>query len=159
MKNSVIRAFIFIGFTVWAFPQANADQSLRKYLISPEFLRRHQHELQLTENQRQYIVKQISDAQTEFTSAKWNLESETKKLSNLVEKRESEEAIILEQLDIVLNLEKEIKRKQLIMAVRIKNTLNEEQLTKLRDLRARTVKDLRLPLRRPNPDPRRDDIP
>ncbi|MFH1965973.1 MAG: hypothetical protein ABIJ42_10600 [Acidobacteriota bacterium] len=145
MKNSVFRAFIFIGFTVWVFPQATPEQSLRKYMFSPEFLRRHQQELQLTEDQRQNIVKQISTAQIEFTSAQWNLGSETRKLSNLVENRESEEAIILEQLDIVLNLEKMIKRKQLIMAVRIRNILNEEQLRKLSDLRARSVKDPRLP--------------
>ena len=159
MKNSVLRAFILIGFTVWVFPQANPEQSLRKYLFSPQFLRRHQHELRLTEDQRHRIVKQINDAQTEFTSVQWDLESETSKLTNLVENRESEEAIILEQLEIVLNLEKEIKRKQLIMAVRIRNTLNEEQLRKLRDLKARSVRDLRLPRRGPNQNPKRNDIP
>ena len=155
MKNIIIKAFIFIGLSVWAFPQTTAEQSLRRYLVSPDFLRKNQQELQLTEDQRQFIVQEINRTQSEFTTARWNLQGEMVKLTDLIKSRDIKEAVILEQLDIVLNLEKEIKRKQLILAVRVKNTLNEEQLDKLRTLRARAARNSRLPARRINPAPRR----
>lgn len=159
MRNSLVRVFVFFAFTFWGFPQANTDLTLRKYLFSPQLLRRHQHELRLTEDQRRYIVQQVNEAQSEFTSMQWNLESEIRNLTNKVENRDSEESTLLEQLDIVLDLEKEIKRKQLIMAVRIRNSLNEEQLRILRDLRARIEQEKRPSRRGANPNPNRDNIP
>lgn len=155
MKNIIVKVFIFISLSVWAFPQTSAEQSLRRYLVSPDFLRRNQQELQLTEDQREFIVQEINRIQTEFTSAKWKLQDEIERLTSLIRTPGSEEPAILEQLDVVLNLEKEIKRTQLILAVRIKNTLNEKQLAKLRTLRARAARNSRIPARKINPAPRR----
>lgn len=155
MKNSIIKAFIFITLTAWVFPQSSTEQSLRRYLISPDFLRRNQHELQLTENQRSFIVQEINRTQSEFTAAQWNLQDEISKLTELIKNRDIEETLILEQLDVVLDLEKQIKRKQLLLAVRIKNTLSEEQLARLRALRVKDARDSRLTTRKPNPSPRR----
>jgi predicted ATP-dependent Lon-type protease len=155
MKNIIVKAFIFISLSVWAFPQTSAEQSLRRYLVSPDFLRRNQQELQLTEDQREFIVQEINRIQSEFTSAKWKLQDEIERLTSLIRTPGSEEPVILEQLDVVLNLEKEIKRTQLILAVRIKNTLNEKQLAKLRTLRSREARNSRIPARKINPAPRR----
>jgi Spy/CpxP family protein refolding chaperone len=76
-------------------------------------------------------------------------------LAELVEDRNSEESKILNQLDVVLDLENEIKRKQLILGVRIRNVLNPEQLNKLQGIRARMEDDLRRrggQVPRPNPN-------
>jgi len=157
MEKTIIRIFVMLAFTAWVFPQSTAEQSLRRYLFSPQFLRRHQHELQMTKEQRTYIVQQINQAQSEFTPMQWRLEDEIRKLSNLVENRAADEAAIIEQLDTVLDLEKQIKRQQLLLAVRIRNKLSEDQLRKLRDLRMRSFSEPR-PQRR-NPNRNRDDLP
>ena len=159
MKNTIIKAFIFISLSVWAFPQTSAEQSLRRYLVSPDFLRRNQQELQLTEDQREFIVQEINRTQSEYTTAKWKLQDEIVKLSDLIKDNDSKEEVVLAQLDTVLDLEKDIKRKQLILAVRIKNTLTEEQLGRLRTLKLRELRKSRLSNPNPNPAPRQKRIP
>lgn len=155
MKKLFITTLIILGFPVWVFPQASADQSLRRYLVSPDFVRRNQQELQLTKDQRDFIVQEINQTQSEYTSARWKLQDEIVKLSDMIKGQGIDESVILEQLDTVLDLEKEIKRKQLILAVRIKNTLTEEQVDKLRTLRLKEARRARLNNSRPNPVPRK----
>lgn len=157
MKKLIIGTFVVLSFATWVYPQTNAEQSLRRYIFSPQFLRRHQQELRLTEEQRSYIVKQINEIQAKFTPLQWRLENELRKLIDLVESRSSKEGDILKQLDVVLDLEKDIKSQQLLLAIRIRNTLNEEQLRKLRDLRARTLTNQNLPRR--SPDRNRNPVP
>jgi hypothetical protein len=157
MKKLIIGTFVVLSFATWIYPQASTEQGLRRFIFSPQLLRRHQHELQLTEDQRSYIVQQINQIQSEFTPLQWRLEDELRKLTNLVENRASSEESILRQLDVVLDLEKDIKSQQLLLAVRIRNTLNEEQLRKLQDIRARALPDQRLPRR--NPDLNRNAVP
>jgi hypothetical protein len=153
MKKLLIGAFIVLSLVTWIYPQTNADQGLRRYIFSPQFLRRYQRELQLTEEQRRYIVQQINEIQSKFTPLQWRLEDEVRKLTDLIENRASEEGSILKQLDVVLDLEKDIKGQQLLLAVRIRNALNQEQVKKLRDLRARALNDQRLPRRNADRDP------
>jgi Spy/CpxP family protein refolding chaperone len=156
MKSLSIWSLVVIFLTAsWANAQGRTELPLRKYLFSPQILRNHQHELDLSNEQRQIIVQQINEAQAEFTSIQWNLESEIRTLAELVEDRNSEESKILNQLDVVLDLENEIKRKQLILGVRIRNVLNPEQLNKLQGIRARMEDDLRRrggQVPRPNPN-------
>ena len=153
MKKLIIGTFVVLSFATWVYPQTNAEQSLRRY-IAPLLL---QQELRLTEEQRSYIVKQINEIQAKFTPLQWRLENELRKLIDLVESRSSKEGDILKQLDVVLDLEKDIKSQQLLLAIRIRNTLNEEQLRKLRDLRARTLTNQNLPRR--SPDRNRNPVP
>jgi len=143
------------GLMVWAFPQSTAEQSLRRYLVSPDFLRRHQGELEITEDQRSFIIQEINRTQTEFNTAKWKLQEEIGRLSTLVRDNTGSEEEILGQLDVVLDLEKEIKRLQLRLAVRIKNTLSEEQLATLRKIRAREALKTRIQNQPLRPRPRR----
>jgi Spy/CpxP family protein refolding chaperone len=157
MKFLLTAIIAFFALVTWVLPQASTELTLRKYLFSPQLLRRHQHELKLTQEQREYIVREINAAQSEFTAMQWNLESEIRGLTRLVENRESEESAILEQLNSVLDLEKEIKRKQLLMAVRIRNKLSDEQLRILRDIRLRAAQEIRR--RGSNPRPQRDELP
>ena len=156
MKRLVIGIFVVLSLAVWVYPQANAEQGLRRYLFSTQLLRRHQHELQLTQEQRRYIVQQINEIQSKFTPLQWRLDDEMRKLTDLVENRANEEESVLRQLGVVLDIEKEIKSQQLLLAVRIRNTLNEDQLRKLRNIRARTRSEQR-PFQ--NPDPNLNEIP
>ena len=155
MKKSVITALVLMILMVWAFPQSTAEQSLRRYLVSPDFLREHQGELDLTEDQRGFIIQEINRTQTEFNNTKWELQEEIGRLSDLIRGNQSGEEEILQQLDVVLDLEKEIKRLQLLLAVRIKNTLSEDQLATLRKIRAREAIKKRIQNQPPRARPRR----
>jgi Spy/CpxP family protein refolding chaperone len=48
-----------------------------------------------------------------------------------------DEAAVLDEVDRILNMEREIKRAQISLMVRIKNTLTPEQQKKLADIRSR----------------------
>lgn len=124
--------------------------SIQKFLFPPELVMRNQEELQLTEDQRSSIMREVQQAQTEFTALHWDLEREMEKLTTLLREVTLEEEAILLQLETVLELERRVKRNQLKLAVRIRNFLNEDQLKILRRLRSKSNEQQRTRGREPS---------
>jgi len=111
---------------------------------------KNQEELQLTEEQRTSIMYEVQQVQSEFTGLQWDLEREMEKLTSLLRGVTLEEEAILQQLETVLELERRVKRSQLQLAVRIRNTLDEDQLRTLRRLRMRAIAQQRTLGREPS---------
>lgn len=132
-----------------ALGQGGPERALQRFLFPPELVMRNQAALGLTEEQKEVILKEISEAQLQFTEARWKLQGEMEKLTELARGGGATEADILTQLDSVLDIERQIKRTQLVLSFRIRNVLNAEQRQILRELRAR------LPDRRPERPPNR----
>jgi len=63
------------------------------------------------------------------------LQAEAEKMVELVKQGRPDESKTLAQLDKVLNLEREIKRAQIALLIKIKNSLTPEQQTKLREIK------------------------
>jgi len=128
-------------------------EALRRLLIPPDLIMRHQTELQLTADQEQYIRAQVLEAQAKFTDLRWSLQRELDPLQEMIETPGTPEATIMAQLDKVLSLEGEMKRARLLMALRIKNKLNPEQIEKLKQFRrdsgGRMMRELENRNRRP----------
>ncbi len=61
----------------------------------------------------------------------WGLAKEMEKLKGLIQNENPSENDVLEQLDKVLSAENKIKRRQITLLVRLKNTLTHEQQEKL----------------------------
>ncbi len=135
MKNVMIGILLMVFNMGLGLGQDGGTDPLQSHLFSAESIMRNQRELQLDEEQRSYMVKQIQETQSEFTSLQWQLQDEVGRLSGLLEDAEAPERDVLRQLDKVLDLEKAIKRSHLRLAVRMKNRLTEEQRTKLREFR------------------------
>lgn len=110
---------------------------LERFLVRPDLIMRHQRALQLTEEQREYMIGEAQRAQSEFTSLRWKLQGTVEKLATLMREPETNDDELLAQLDQVLDLERQIKRAQLILAVRIKRKLTKEQIVRLERLRRR----------------------
>ncbi len=131
-------------------PAQNPDASeLKELLFPPNLVMNNQRVLNLTQEQRRYIVDQTRQAHSEFTGLSWDLRDEMDELRSLVEQKGVDEQTLLQQLDAVLDLEKQVKRAQLLLAVRIRNTLTAEQLKKLQQLRDRRGTGVRRTERRP----------
>lgn len=62
-------------------------------------------------------------------------------LASLLEQEPTDEAAVMEHLDEVLDAEREVKRTQLTLMIRIKNELNAEQRARLSELRAREPRE------------------
>ena len=108
---------------------------LERFLVRPDLIMRHQRALQLTEEQKEFMIEEVQRAQSEFTSLQWKLQGAVEKLATLMKEPETNDDELLVQLDQVLDLERKIKRAHLILAVRIKRKLTKEQVFRLERLR------------------------
>ena len=107
-------------------------------MFPPELVMQHQQALGLTDEQKTLLKTELRQAQTRFTELQWQLQDEMEKMVELVKQDRVDESQTLAQLDKILNLEREIKRAQIALLVRIKNRLSPEQQLKLREIRSKS---------------------
>jgi Spy/CpxP family protein refolding chaperone len=100
----------------------------------PELVMQHQSEIGLQDAQRTTLMSAIQQAQAKFMDVQWKLSAEGEKMRRLLQGTQVDETQVLEEVDRVLALEREIKRAQISLMVRIKNTLTPEQQAKLAKL-------------------------
>jgi len=106
-----------------------------RFLFPPELVMRFQSDIGLQDAQRATIQTAMKDAQSKFLDTQWQLSAEGEKLAKLLQGATVDETQVLEQVDHILTLEREMKRAQITLMVRIKNALTPAQQQKLRDLR------------------------
>lgn len=111
---------------------AQDGDPLKKHFFPPELVMQHQRDLGLTANQKNTIKKAVQEAQTTFTDANWEIQDAMHAMADLVSGERVDEGEVLNQLETILGLERQIKRAQLTLMVRLKNTLTAEQQEKLR---------------------------
>lgn len=108
---------------------------LGENLFPPDLVMQHQQALELTEEQRNLIRGEIQNAQARFTEVQWQLQNEMETMASLVKQGRIDEQRTLSELDKIVGLEREIKRTQLALLIRVKNSLTPEQQAKLQTLR------------------------
>lgn len=104
-------------------------------LFPPELVMAHQNEIGLRPEQKTYIRQEIAKAQSVFTERQWELQDAMEALGDLLGQPQVSEEQVLAQLEKVLQAEREIKRTQITLMVRIKNKLTPEQQSRLKELR------------------------
>jgi len=119
----------------WAQQQNPGPDPIAETLFPPELVMLHQKAINLDDAQKNYIRAEISKAQSRFTELQWQMQDAMESLVAIIGKDTPEEQLVLSQLDKVLNVEREIKKVQITLMVRIKNKLTPEQQEKLRHLR------------------------
>jgi Spy/CpxP family protein refolding chaperone len=132
-------AALFVASSLVFAPIAVAQQgadAIGDNLFAPELVMQHQQEIGLSDTQRSAIIADISRAQPMATELQWKLQREVTALAALIKVESIDEEKMLAQLDRVLAAEREIKRVQLTLLVRIKNKLTPEQRTKLQTFRS-----------------------
>lgn len=107
--------------------------------FAPELVIQHQEAIGLSAEQKDFFKAEIRQAQLKFTELQWKLQDEMEKLVSLVKQPRVDESQVLAQLDKVLAAEREVKKEQVTLLVRIKNKLTPEQQSKLADLRGKPV--------------------
>jgi hypothetical protein len=106
-----------------------------RFLFPPELVMRFQSDIALQDSQRQTIQAAMQQAQSKFLDVQWQLSGEGEKLGKLLQNATVDETQVLEQVDRILTAERDMKRAQITLMVRIKNALTPAQQQKLRDLR------------------------
>ena len=115
--------------------QASAEDPLARYLFPPELVMAHQQAIKLTDRQRSAIQDAMKEAQGKFVDVQFKMSAETERLQQLIQPASVDEAKVLEQIDRVLAVERDVKHAQLTLMIRIKNQLTEQQQAALGQLR------------------------
>src|SRR5256885_7485515 len=114
--------------TLLAKPQTDAYAAC---FFSPEDVMAHQAEIKLQDDQRTKLSAEIGKAQAKLTDLQWQLTAEQEKLHKAVQPATVDEAATLKQVDRILAIEQELKRAQMTLMIRVKNTLTVEQQRQL----------------------------
>jgi len=103
----------------------------------PELVMQHQSEIGLQDAQRATLTSAIQQTQGKFMDVQWKLSAEGEKMGRLLQPAQVDETQVLEEVDRILALEREMKRTQISLMVRIKNILTPAQQAKLTEIRNR----------------------
>lgn len=115
--------------------QPSADDPIGRNLFPPELIMRHGQDISLGPEQRATITKAIQDFQTKTVDLQWRMQDQTQRLATLLSKPSVEEAAALQQLDEMLNVEREVKRAHIGLLLKIKNTLTPAQQATLTEFK------------------------
>ena len=99
-------------------------------MIPPDVVMAHQQELGLSDAQKTAIQNDMQQAQSRFTSLQWQLSAAVEHLATSLKQPRVNENDALAQLDREQAIEREIKRTQLQLMIRVKNELTPEQQNK-----------------------------
>jgi Spy/CpxP family protein refolding chaperone len=108
-----------------------------RFFFAPELVMAHQSEIGLQDAQRTAIQTAAQQATAKFSDAQWKLAAEGEKLAHLIQGASLDENQVLDQVDRVLALERDVKRAQVGLLIKIKNTLTPAQQAKLTEIRDR----------------------
>jgi len=141
-RNEITAAILCIcAALLFAAGPAHAQQPdqdpMGQSFFAPEVVMQHQEAIGLSAEQKEYFKTEIRAAQLKFTEWQWKLQDEMEKLVALARQPRVDEQQALTQLEKVLASEREIKRQQVTLLLRIKNKLTPEQQAKLSELRTK----------------------
>jgi len=110
---------------------APGDDPIGRLLFPPDRVLGHAQELGLDDAQRKGIRAELQRTQPKFLDLQLDIQAEVEKMTQLLQEKPVDEAKVMAQLDRVLAIEKEAKKTQIALLVRIKNLLTPGQQTKM----------------------------
>jgi hypothetical protein len=116
----------------WTAP---ALDPIARHLYPPELVMAHQDAIDISAPQRTAIQMLAMTAQLKMTETQRTLSVASEKLATMLAAPVVDEAAVLQQIDQVLASEREVKRAQLTLLVRVKNQLTAAQQEKLDKLK------------------------
>jgi len=115
-------------------PPPNPDP-LAHLMFPPDMILGHTRELNLTEDQKTFMRSEVQKTTAAFQDLQWKLQDQMELLQQTMKSTSVDEQQALAQLDKVLDIEREIKRLHIGLAVRLKNRLTPEQQDQLHKMR------------------------
>ena len=144
MRLKVIALFMFLFVVAVVAVSQHAPQPgqhpgqpprghdpIAENLFPPEMVMNHRKALALSEEQKNAIKDETMKASARFSELQWQMQDEMETMVELTKATNVDEQRVLAQLDKILAIEREVKRTQLTLAIRIKNKLTPDQQAKL----------------------------
>jgi uncharacterized membrane protein len=104
-------------------------------LFPPDLVLANAQAIGLSDTQKQSIQSAVLDAEQQFTKLQWRIQDEMQALARLLKPTKVDSSAVMARLGRELDLEREMKRTQLGLMIRVKNLLSADQQAKLRQLR------------------------
>lgn len=112
-------------------PHPPNPDPLAHLMFPPDMIMNHARQLNLTEEQKMFMRGEIQKTTASFQDLQWKLQDQMELLQETMKSASVNEQQVLAQLDKVLDIEREIKRLHIGLAVRLKNRLTPEQQEQL----------------------------
>ena len=132
--SGTLVALLFAFLAMADSATAPPDDPFARYLYPPDRVMAHAMELGLDDAQKTSIKNEVQKAQGRFVDLQFELQGESEKMVRLLQQKPVDEAGVLAEVDRILALEKDIKKMQISLLVRIKNVLTPAQQAKLSEL-------------------------
>jgi Spy/CpxP family protein refolding chaperone len=116
-------------------PHPPNPDPLAHLMFPPDMIMAHARQLNLTDEQKAFMRSEIQKTTATFQDLQWKLQDQMELLQETMKSTSVNEEQALAQLDKVLDIEREIKRLHIGMAVRLKNRLTPEQQEQLHKMR------------------------
>ena len=116
-------------------PHPPMPDPLGNVIFPPDLIMGHTRQLNLTDDQKAFMRAEIQRTSTSFHELQWKLQDQMELLHEIMKSTTVNEEQALAQLNKVLDIEREIKRLHVGLAVRLKNRLTPEQQEQLHKMR------------------------
>jgi Spy/CpxP family protein refolding chaperone len=147
IPRTVAQAFMLVFASViasepaWAQPEPIAqrenpeDDPIFQRVFPPELVMGHAEEIGLTSDQRARVIAEVERLQADARGIGPRAEQARAQMVTALSAERVDEARVLEALDRVLSVERDVKRLHIATLVRIRNVLTPQQRTRLSELR------------------------
>ena len=130
------RLALALALTVTCAPVCLAEAEpgedpFARYLFAPERVIGHAHDIGLDDSQKTRIRDEVQKVQSRFLDVQFSMQEAMGRVTALLQEKTVDEARVLAEIDKVLALEREVKRLQISMLIRIRNILTPEQRSRL----------------------------
>jgi Spy/CpxP family protein refolding chaperone len=116
-------------------PHPPNPDPLAHLMFPPDMIMSHARQLNLTDEQKAFMRGEIQKTTASFQELQWKLQDQMEQLQETIKSPSVNEQQALAQLDNVLDIERQIKRLHIGLAVRLKNRLTPEQQEQLHKMR------------------------
>jgi Spy/CpxP family protein refolding chaperone len=136
--KSLILVFLVLcsGVAFAQSPPSAPPDEIAQNLFTPDLVLKYRQDIGLDDAQSRALRELVQKAQGRFVDLQWDMQAEAGKLAQLLHAPKIDETAALAQVDRVLGMEREIKKAQISLLVRIKNLLTPAQQQQLLDLRS-----------------------
>ncbi len=141
MKWITLGVVFLVAGALPAVGQNKADDAFARALFDPQLVLKHAQAIGLTAAQRRSILDELKTAQIALVPLQVDMTEPALELTELLVGSRVDEAKVMLKIDQVLRIENEVKKRQAVFVIRVKNILTLEQQTKLRALREAESKD------------------
>lgn len=136
MKKGILFLLVMASFAMGTAAAENPKDVFKGKLFAPNVILEHRDALQLSKEQFTAIRGAVVEVQAGVAEHEWDMQEAYQSLMSELDKSPVDEDKVLEHAEKALLAENQVKKKQMVMLVRLRNLLTEEQVSYLESVHA-----------------------